>query len=86
MGPEGRGTLCNACGLRYRKKLKSELQRRGDAKIPMSALLNTASATPGCPPRASAGAVVVEMEWLNAAGRSNTSPNSPIVIPSGAFS
>lgn len=40
MGPEGRGTLCNACGLRYRKKLKAESARGTNAKIPMSMLLN----------------------------------------------
>ncbi len=52
MGPEGRGTLCNACGLRYRKKLKAESQRQQAAagqgqgqlqasKIPLSMLLNS---------------------------------------------
>lgn len=50
MGPEGRGTLCNACGLRYRKKLKAESQQgQGHlqtSKIPLSMLLNSCPALP----------------------------------------
>jgi len=40
MGPEGRGTLCNACGLRYRKKLLLDGQKDSTSKISMSMLLN----------------------------------------------
>ena len=39
MGPEGRGTLCNACGLRYRKKLKVSLPPKAANSI--SLLLNS---------------------------------------------
>jgi hypothetical protein len=44
MGPEGRGTLCNACGLRYRKKLKASLPPKAAASSapnPISLLLNS---------------------------------------------
>lgn len=45
MGPEGRGTLCNACGLRYRKKLLMDGQKDPNAKITMSMLLNATKKT-----------------------------------------
>jgi hypothetical protein len=49
MGPEGRGTLCNACGLRYRKKLKANQPPKAKAASsssssapnPISLLLNS---------------------------------------------
>jgi hypothetical protein len=52
MGPEGRGTLCNACGLRYRKKLKAERASDESMAIPknpshnsLSMLLNSSNAS-----------------------------------------
>ncbi len=48
MGPEGRGTFCNACGLRYRKKLKANQPPKAkttssssSAPNPSSLLLNS---------------------------------------------
>ena len=51
MGPEGRGTLCNACGLRYRKKLKANQPPKAKAASssapnPISLLLNSGNDQP----------------------------------------
>lgn len=45
-GPTGRNTLCNACGIKYSKKLKEEAQKKADeiksvqVRMAMNNLLN----------------------------------------------
>jgi hypothetical protein len=46
-GPLGKGTLCNACGLRYRSKLREQKKHDTSGSIPMSLLLNPVSAKKG---------------------------------------
>jgi hypothetical protein len=46
-GPLGKGTLCNACGLRYRTKQKEQNMRGQGGNVPMSLLLNPESTKKG---------------------------------------
>lgn len=42
-GPLGKGTLCNACGLRYRSKQREQTSRGQSGNVPVSLLLNPES-------------------------------------------